>query len=403
MIEAINFLTVLELTADARYQIFHDKKASEMKAKSLSGSFSELEQDLRSYNIQGYAICVQVNGSEQRKGNRLERVRWHYADFDNVDQIPELPFEPHMIVKTKRGFHVYWRIEISDNLNLWDRVQKALVCFIGADSGVSSMNQVLRVPGFDHHKGEPYTVSIYSWDATQRDYTDSELAKILNVPLTLPLEARLDYSVGLKMTVSTRAQRILFPIVKSELNKQLQKIHHAKEGSRYKAVRSAAFCCGSYIHWGLDQKLAFSSLRKAVSERKWKDDDLNISLLENLIRKSIQAGYAKGSPSLTEGVKQELDRIELQEETARKIFDQSVHWPDQVTTSDIKRIVEASGIDAESCWGGKAYGHALVKIVSKSGYGKWRKSNGIQYFQRAPISPKAPVYGDGILIRDSTA
>jgi hypothetical protein len=118
----------------------------------------------KAVNAEGYGIFHVVNDYEGRRVvENLKRINYWYADLDTGTKEEQLEriakhLKPTRVVETKKGFHVYWKA-IDATLGNWERiVKRGVVPALEADPRASDPLRLLRVPGFYHHKGEPYLV-----------------------------------------------------------------------------------------------------------------------------------------------------------------------------------------------------------------------------------------------------
>lgn len=118
-----------------------------------------------------WALQTFKNG---RRIDDLEKVRvWAIdIDFDSPSLVLEalkkgLP--PSGVVRTKRGYHVYWKAIDAKAENYAKIMTDYLVPFYNADQNAKDLARILRVPGFKHWKdpNNPFTVKmVYSQDVS---------------------------------------------------------------------------------------------------------------------------------------------------------------------------------------------------------------------------------------------
>lgn len=86
-----------------------------------------------------------------------------------------------MIVETFSGFHIYWLV--SDcSIEMFEKVESALIGKFGSDSQVKNRSRILRIPGFLHQKyEEPFLVSVIQW--SERRFTVAEFTSELGINL----------------------------------------------------------------------------------------------------------------------------------------------------------------------------------------------------------------------------
>lgn len=63
--------------------------------------------------------------------------------------------QPWFAVKSRKSIHFYWRLdEPLLDAGLWSRIQSALAYTLGADTSLSDVNQLMRVPGLPYRTGD---------------------------------------------------------------------------------------------------------------------------------------------------------------------------------------------------------------------------------------------------------
>lgn len=144
----------------------------------------ELEQ-AKEYNHQGYGIFWTVNPFNGPGRTQASGVYYWFSESDDgskqrqLVRVASLPLRPSCIVESKRGFHWYWRRANAvgralDSLHCWDVLVKRGLCpAINGDPKATDPLRLLRVPGFYHHKSEPFLVrTVWETDAA---YTEEQM------------------------------------------------------------------------------------------------------------------------------------------------------------------------------------------------------------------------------------
>jgi hypothetical protein len=166
---ARRFLKILDEKAKSfTYQTFHDTEAKE-KDPSLAYVIPGPARDrLLDLHERGAGIYVTVNETSDkaiRRDANIIRVRavWREADAANL---PELPIEPSLIVKTSPGHsHEYFLVADDWPADAQGRadfaaVMERMVETYKSDKNAKDLCRVLRVPGFLHRKHEPHLIRI---------------------------------------------------------------------------------------------------------------------------------------------------------------------------------------------------------------------------------------------------
>lgn len=164
--QARTFLSALSSHDDGRtfaFQTFADKGGSELN-RTFHGTFEERVNDLIEMNKRGAGVFVCVNRTIYGGGVRgkdVDRIRSFFIDDDSDHvRIEDLPLAPSIVVKSKAGSHFYWLMKNGVHKDTFAPAQKALADLYDTDHQVHNLNRVMRIPGFFHHKEEPYLVKI---------------------------------------------------------------------------------------------------------------------------------------------------------------------------------------------------------------------------------------------------
>ena len=144
----------------------------------------KMEERLHKANRQGdVGIFFTVNLLDESRDpgrHRTKKMVTHaravFMDADDPQTAPltDFPLVPSIIVETSPGkYHYYWLIDgMTDDLQTWNLVQRGLIAKYNGDDNAKDMTRYLRLPGFDHKKGEPFEVKCltdldrvesYSW------------------------------------------------------------------------------------------------------------------------------------------------------------------------------------------------------------------------------------------------
>jgi RepB DNA-primase N-terminal domain len=134
-------------------------------AKHFHMSLRDALPALTTWNNNGCAIFVTINETDGqgRKTENIKRVRALFVDLDGADVQGALACAvvPHMVVQTSPGkYHAYWLVT-DVPLNEFRPLQRALAARFDGDKSVCDLGRVMRVPGFYHHKTDPYLSHLY--------------------------------------------------------------------------------------------------------------------------------------------------------------------------------------------------------------------------------------------------
>jgi hypothetical protein len=106
----------------------------------------------------GVFFTANKTDGKGRQASNIIRVRALFVDLDGapLEPVLEAGLKPHMVVQTSPGrYHVFWLVSDCP-LDQFERVQRGLAALFGGDPSVHDLPRVMRLPGFVHHKGEPF-------------------------------------------------------------------------------------------------------------------------------------------------------------------------------------------------------------------------------------------------------
>jgi len=159
--EAQRFFDQLAPDGRITFQTFDESGRHRLHlSRVLHGSLAEHDKTLADLNSQGAGIYWMVNAGDGkgRKAPNVQRVRALFVDLDGAPLEPVLasPLAPHCIVETSPGkWHAYWRTSDCPPPE-FTAFQKALAAHFKGDAKVCDLPRVMRIPGFDHRKGNPF-------------------------------------------------------------------------------------------------------------------------------------------------------------------------------------------------------------------------------------------------------
>lgn len=248
-LEAKVFIKALAGVEDAKvtFALFSDNNES-LKPKTLYGSLDEYCGELVADNAQGYGvfITVQETSSRQRKADDIGKTRAFFIDLDVVGEQPEYHLEPSLVVSTSPGrYHSYWLLETPEKLTKeeFKSYQSKLVQHYGSDEKCVDLPRVMRLPGFFHHKKQPYFCSILKNSGKKYKKED-----IINLPVQAPqlplftpdLE---NFKPHVVPTINDHYKEVLREKCKSTL----AEIGKLAEGKRNNTINKKCFQLGGYL------------------------------------------------------------------------------------------------------------------------------------------------------------
>ena len=166
---ASRFLKILDEKAKSfTYQTFHDTEAKEKNpalAHIIAGPAHDRLLDLHERGAGIYVTVNETSDKAIRRDANIIRVRAVSREADAAN-LPELPIEPSLIVKTSPGHsHEYFLVADDWPADAQGRadfaaVMERMVETYKSDKNAKDLCRVLRVPGFLHRKHEPHLIRI---------------------------------------------------------------------------------------------------------------------------------------------------------------------------------------------------------------------------------------------------
>ncbi len=161
--QAQRFVDLIACDGPLTFQTFDDSPAKKRHlAGILRGTLAQHETHLEAMNAKGAGIFATINRSvgEGRSNAGITGIRAIFIDTDGAPSPTNLPLKPHIVVLSSPGrWHLYWLV---DGVELEDFgvIQAALAAKYGTDPTITDLCRVMRIPGFDHRKGDPVRVQL---------------------------------------------------------------------------------------------------------------------------------------------------------------------------------------------------------------------------------------------------
>ncbi|MEQ1824181.1 MAG: hypothetical protein ABL949_16865 [Fimbriimonadaceae bacterium] len=315
------------------FQVKPDKPASHCRPKKLFGTLHAVEEDLDEAQSEGGAIFFQIQIGRNRKARGIQQARCLFLDDDGG--IAELPIAPSMSVKTPRGFHHYWMLRPTSELDLWDSIQTGWQRHCGGDPNCNLRNQLGRLPGYFHQKREKQLIYVDQCDE-QLIYSLEDFAEF-----AVPVPKRADYCRRHVGELVPAWRQWPFKVREKILRNALSQVHAATEGTRMVTLRKKSFALGCYATIGVDARLATNALNRIV--RQWRDFD-NYGARQTICE-SIYAGYCRAlenAPVVPFGVAESWQKDEARQQVLAVV--KQMPLPRCVEVDDLIPIVEWQGI-----------------------------------------------------------
>lgn len=197
------------------------KKDSKRNYDTVLFDIEKAIPGLQELNRENHGIFYVVNGGGQQDGD-VKRGRALFIDFDDfpfreqIDRLNRFPFEPSIIVKTRKSLHCYWILEEEDDPDLrqWQYLQNRMINHFGSDRSIENPSRIMRLYGFEHRKQDPVLVTLVKFSPDIR-YRMQQFQEILP-PLTDEQKADIDKRIekrkgGKGVTADYAARKIKAP------------------------------------------------------------------------------------------------------------------------------------------------------------------------------------------------
>lgn len=126
-----------------------------------TGTLTENAVAMAAANAQAHGVFVQVQ--PETGGTDLVFVDddrgFLPRTAEGLVDVAALPYPPALVVRTRNGHHVYWRLSKKVNKQEYPALMQRLAQGLRTDPQVSDWGRVMRLPGFQHRKGEPFDVT----------------------------------------------------------------------------------------------------------------------------------------------------------------------------------------------------------------------------------------------------
>jgi len=166
-------------------RIFDDRKDSAFKGAKLeceAGKIATITDKLNQHNAQNRGIYFVVNYGGNSDGE-ISRVNAVFVENDTLsieeqlERLEGFALPPSLMVRTAKSVHAYWLVK-DVAVNKFRHLQKRLIAQFDGDPACVNESRVLRLPGFNHCKGEPVMVECIKFSPELR-YTQAELDTVL--------------------------------------------------------------------------------------------------------------------------------------------------------------------------------------------------------------------------------
>lgn len=266
------------------FQTFDDKKQDKALARIIHNATPE---QLRDLNQRGAGVFVMINegDGQGRERKNVVRVRGFFADFDGADLPEQWPLEPSIITETSPGkYHAYWLLAEGQTAPLdndaFNQQQEAIARSVGAQiPDCKGLNRVMRVPGFQHHKGEKsFTSRILSVSGLRYDLADITTAFPVQAPAAPQPRPALVSPVTSREKPTTR-QATQRKYALSAMQEECNNLANTTKGNRNNTLNATAYRVGRLVGGGhLDMEEARAALLDAARACGLRDHEITATL-----------------------------------------------------------------------------------------------------------------------------
>lgn len=194
--DALRFVNALfEAEETIELRLFNDRSRN-MPGGSLSfpaSDFNDHIPELERKNALFYCVSLSINGGHSNPETLIRgKARAQFMECDDLSieeqrkQISEFELKPSAIIQTRKSLHTYWFLADGDILRFRE-VQLRLAKRFHGDTAIINESRVMRLPSFNHCKGEPIECRLISFNPELK-YTQAELCQYL--PELTPEETR---------------------------------------------------------------------------------------------------------------------------------------------------------------------------------------------------------------------
>jgi len=274
--QAQRFIDLLAGTQAVTFQTFDDSGKRPL-AHILQGTLTQHQAYLEALNLKGAGIFATMNEhpGKGRSNAGITRVRAVFIDTDGAPYPDALPLAPHIVVQSSPGrWHLYWRVE-GVELDDFGVMQAVLAELYGTDPTITDLCRVMRLPGFDHRKGDSVRVEMLEtrdappYTAAQINASWPEIAQRVEQQKALKLEKEKERAEVLKRVEERKANPQAVKDDRERAEKLLQAHHDtiaaSLSGARHSTLLKAARALGGYIASGIFERLEVEDVLKAAA------------------------------------------------------------------------------------------------------------------------------------------
>jgi hypothetical protein len=274
---AEQLLTALGKTRST-FQTFPDA-TSGGRPQILHGPHHAVTRRLERLNGEGHGIFHMVSHGDLqgRRAENVTAISAYFVDLDGAPMPDPWPVPPTAIVESSPGrYHAYWRVENAP-LAAFERVQKHLALLMDGDDKVHDLPRVMRLPGYQHLKGEPFTSALLT--CTDTRYEHEVFLDVIAIPDPEPVTApQAPLPSAVRSYIDQRNRK---PRARDPVEREADRVLQAVEGNRNDTLYRRA--CA------LANEVAAGKVSQSEAEARLKAAGLALGLPEHETARTIQS------------------------------------------------------------------------------------------------------------------
>lgn len=282
--------------------------------RCFKGTLAAHEDQLIDLNQRGLGIFIQVNRDHMRGFRRLKKnvveATNVFLDFDSK-VLPQLPLEPTLVIRTHRGFHVWFSLVPTRDLIGWQQVVGVFADRFGADPACCAPNQLARLAGFQHLKSTPFTIAIETY--SENRYELEELMEHLDVSPNPAPDGFME-----ELSPEGSGRHFPFSLCHHVLRKAARKVRANVSGSAGLTLMRQAWHLGHFMPFGIPFALSQAALLGAAGLTA----DAGA---RRLVREALVDGCrdaARNPPYVPEGLRRQFEQQDRRSEFVAAVLDE---------------------------------------------------------------------------------
>lgn len=253
------------------WQTFHDSPNAKGKPRIIHGPLKVRQTELERLNNDGHGIYFMVNDGDMqgRAAVNVKAITAFFIDLDGAPLPETVPLIPSAVVNSSPGrWHLYWRVTDAP-LDVFSHVQKHLAVLFDGDTKVHDLPRVMRAPGFQHRKAEPFTSTLL--ERHELSYSLAEFMDCFAIPPAPPARKPLPAAT---QAYIDRVKNHGKPVKPRTLDSAVDRVASAPEGQRNHTLFRVTAAVANQVKNGqisqaeAEAELAAAALATGLEERE---------------------------------------------------------------------------------------------------------------------------------------